>query len=134
MIQSNTKTEKYMKQFLIIGSISGMLAVALGAFGAHALKEIINADMLTVYKTASQYHYYHTFAILVVAILLNFKESKVLNWSGYLFVAGTLLFSGSLYILAITGISKLGIITPFGGVILIAAWVCLLLHALKLKR
>jgi uncharacterized membrane protein YgdD (TMEM256/DUF423 family) len=121
-----------MKSVLTIADISGLLAVVLGAFGAHALKKMISPEMLEVYKTGVQYQFYHTFALLAVGILMHFNTSKALKWSGYLFVVGILLFSGSLYIMTITGIKGLGIITPFGGTVWIAAWFLLMVHCRKL--
>lgn len=123
-----------MKSILTIAAISGLLAVVLGAFGAHALKKMISPEMLEVYKTGVQYQFYHTFALLVVGILMYFNTSKALKWSGYLFVVGILLFSGSLYVMTITGIKWLGIITPFGGTVWIAAWFLLMVHCRKLTN
>jgi len=120
-----------MKNTLTIAAISGMLAVMLGAFGAHVLKNMISPEMLEVYKTGNQYQFYHTFALLAVGILMKFGSSKALKWSAYLFATGIILFSGSLYFLAISGIKILGIITPFGGVIWIAAWILLAIHCTK---
>jgi uncharacterized membrane protein YgdD (TMEM256/DUF423 family) len=120
-----------MKSILTIAAISGLLAVVLGAFGAHALKKMISPEMLEVYKTGVQYQFYHTFALLVVGILMYFNTSKALKWSGYLFVLGILLFSGSLYVMTITGIKALGIITPFGGTVWIVAWFLLMVHCRK---
>ena len=120
-----------MKKFLSIGAISGALAVITGAFGAHALKNIISFDMMEVYKTGVQYHFYHTFAILAVGILMKNNVTKYLKWSGWLFVLGIILFSGSLYALAISNIKSIGIITPFGGLAFIAGWICLLVHVMK---
>jgi len=123
-----------MKQILISAAISGMLAVALGAFGAHVLKKIITPDMLEIYKTGVQYHFYHTFALLATGILLHLKPSKSLKTAAYLFMAGIVLFSGSLYALAFTGIKVLGIITPFGGVAWLIAWLLLVIHFSKYTR
>jgi len=123
-----------MKSILTIAAISGLLAVVLGAFGAHALKKMISPEMLEVYKTGVQYQFYHTFALLAVGILMHFNTSKALKWSGYLFVVGILLFSGSLYVMTITGIKALGIITPFGGTVWIAAWFLLMIHCSKLTN
>jgi len=120
-----------MKKILSLAAISGMLAVALGAFGAHGLKQMISPEMLEVYKTGVQYQFYHTFALLAVGILMHFNPSKALKWSASLFTTGIVLFSGSLYILAISGIKTLGIITPFGGVAWIAAWILLAVHCSK---
>ena len=120
-----------MKQTLSLAALSGMLAVALGAFGAHVLKGIISFEMLEVYKTGVQYQFYHTFALLAVGVLMYFNPSKVLKWSAYLFIAGIVLFSGSLYVLAISGIKAVGIITPFGGIVWIIAWLLLIIHCQK---
>ena len=123
-----------MKQIFITAAISGMLAVALGAFGAHVLKKMIAPDMLEVYKTGVQYHFYHTFALLATGILLHLQPSKSLKTAAYLFIAGIVLFSGSLYALAFTGIKVLGIITPFGGVAWLIAWLLLVIHFSKYTR
>jgi uncharacterized membrane protein YgdD (TMEM256/DUF423 family) len=122
-----------MRLFLTAGAISGVLAVLLGAFGAHLLKQMISPEMLDIYKTGIQYQFYHTFALLTAGILMNFKPSKSLEWSGYLFIAGTTVFSGFLYLLAITGIKALGMVVPIGGLTLVAGWICLLVHVLKIR-
>ncbi|MEI6141665.1 MAG: DUF423 domain-containing protein [Mariniphaga sp.] len=122
-----------MKLFLVLSAISGALAVLLGAFGAHLLKQIITPELLEVYKTGVQYHFYHTFALLAVGIIGRQYPSAILKWSGYLFIAGIVIFSGFLYLLAITGIKALGLIVPIGGLSLVAAWICLLIHCLKIK-
>ena len=122
-----------MRLFLVVAAISGALAVLLGAFGAHLLKQMITPEMLEVYKTGVQYQFYHTFALLAVGILWNQNHSKILKWSGYLFIAGAAIFSGFLYLLAITGIKSLGMIVPIGGLSMVAAWICLLIHILKTK-
>lgn len=123
-----------MRLFLTAGAISGALAVLLGAFGAHLLKQLISPDMLEVYQTGIHYQFYHTFAMLCVGILMNFNPSKTLKWSGYLFIAGTIIFSGFLYLLALTGIKALGMIVPIGGLTLVAAWIFLLVHVLKIRH
>lgn len=120
-----------MKKTLIIAAISGMLAVMLGAFGAHGLKKIISPEMLEVYKTGVQYQFYHTIALLAVGILMSFNQSKALKWSANLFMTGIILFSGSLYVLAISEITVLGAITPLGGIAFIGGWVLLAIHAIK---
>lgn len=122
-----------MKIFLTAGAIFGALAVLLGAFGAHLLKQMISPELLEVYKTGIQYQFYHAFALLGAGILMNFNNTKTLKWSGYLFIAGITVFSGFLYLLAITGIKALGMIVPIGGLMLVAAWICLLIHILKIK-
>jgi uncharacterized membrane protein YgdD (TMEM256/DUF423 family) len=122
-----------MKLFLTAGAISGALAVLLGAFGAHLVKQMISPDMLEVYKTGINYQFYHTFGLLIAGILMNFKPTKTLKWSGYLFIGGITIFSGFLYLLAITGIKALGMIVPIGGLMLVAGWICLLVHIMKIK-
>lgn len=89
--------------------------------------------MLEVYQTGIQYQFYHTFAMLVTGLLMNFHPTRTLKWSGYLFITGTTIFSGFLYLLAITGVKTLGMIVPAGGITLIAAWILLLVHLLKIK-
>ena len=120
-----------MRLFLTAGAISGALAVLLGAFGAHLLQQMISPEMLAIYKTGNQYQFYHTFALIFTGILMHFKPTKTLEWSGYLFMAGITIFSGFLYLLAITGNKALGMIVPIGGLTLVAAWIFLLVHILK---
>ena len=121
-----------MKLVLTVAAISGLFAVMLGAFGAHALKGIISPEMLEVYKTGVLYQFFHTFALLSVGILMNFNQSKALTWSAWLFITGIILFSGSLYMMAISDVKALGFITPFGGVTWMAAWILLFIHCSKL--
>ncbi|MFT3929712.1 MAG: DUF423 domain-containing protein [Spongiibacteraceae bacterium] len=114
------------KMYLVIAAINGFLAVALGAFGAHGLKQKLSADMLAVYQTGVQYHFYHTLALFGVALLmLQLPQSALLRWSAGLFLIGMIIFSGSLYVLAISGIRWLGAITPLGGVAFLAGWALL---------
>lgn len=102
------------------------VAVGLGAFGAHALKARLAPDLMAVYQTAVQYHFWHALGLLVVAVLLLLRpESGALAAAAWLLVAGLLLFSGSLYALALTGVRGLGAVTPIGGVALLAAWAAL---------
>ncbi len=118
--------------FFFLGSLSAGLAVALGAFGAHALKARLTADRLVTFETGVRYQMYHALALLAVALTAaHLSTTSLLNLAGWLFVAGTLLFSGSLYLLCVTGKRWLGAITPFGGVAFIAGWVCLALVALS---
>ena len=120
------------KLFLIISSVSGMLAVMLGAFGAHALKDKLQSEgNLDTFQTAVQYQFYHTLALLGIAFLLTKYESQWLNYAGYSMTFGILVFSGSLYILCFTGIKWLGAITPIGGLLFILGWAFLLTAALK---
>ena len=121
------------KLFITLASLSGMLAVLFGAFGAHALKERLDEHALTVFETAVQYHFYHTLALLVVGVMaLSQPQAALLKSSGWLFVIGILVFSGSLYLLSFTGMRWLGAITPFGGLAFIAAWACLAAAGWKL--
>ena len=119
--------------FMAIGSINAALAVILGAFGAHALKARLSPQMLEVYHTAVQYHFYHALGMLLVAALAGPMQQgdSALRLSGYLMLAGIVLFSGSLYVLATTGVTWLGAITPFGGLCFIAAWIVLAVAALR---
>jgi uncharacterized membrane protein YgdD (TMEM256/DUF423 family) len=120
------------KTFLLVASIFGGLAVALGAFGAHALENRMSAELLSTYEVGVRYHFYHTLALLgTVAVISRWPESGAAVWAGWLFVIGILIFSGSLYILAFTGIRWLGAITPIGGVAFIAGWICLVWVALR---
>jgi uncharacterized membrane protein YgdD (TMEM256/DUF423 family) len=114
------------KLIIIIGSISGAISVMLGAFGAHALKDSLTASgRLETYETAVKYQMYHSLAmILLGVIMLNFQH-RFLNYASYSFLLGIIIFSGSLYALCATGITKLGAITPIGGLFLIAGWVLL---------
>jgi uncharacterized membrane protein YgdD (TMEM256/DUF423 family) len=121
--------------FLAAGALSAALAVMLGAFGAHALRGRLPADLLVIYQTASQYHVYHALGLLAVGLLtLHLPTSGALRWSGWLMLLGTVLFSGSLYVLAITGQRWLGAITPLGGTAWIAAWLLLAWAARGLAR
>ena len=114
------------KVFIIIASISGFLAVSLGAFGAHLLKQKLSADLLDIYQTAVSYHFYHTAALLACGVLLlQYNDSVLLRSSGWLFVFGTVVFSGSLYLLSLSGVRWLGAITPIGGFAFLLAWGCL---------
>jgi uncharacterized membrane protein YgdD (TMEM256/DUF423 family) len=119
------------KIFLSLGSISGALAVMIGAFGAHGLKGQLCDQMLAIYKTGVEYHFYHTLALLGIGLLALNYESKLLTASGWSMVAGIIIFSGSLYALSISGVKILGAITPIGGLCFIAGWVLLALAVWK---
>lgn len=124
------------KEFLIAASTLGALSVILGAFGAHSLKQIVPADTVAVFETGVRYQFYHTFALLGVAVLYNSFPGKWLIGAGWLFILGIILFSGSLYLLTVlkatntVGLRGVGIITPIGGLILVAGWLCLLIGIL----
>lgn len=123
------------KLFLAIGAIAMLAAVGLGAFGAHALKTRIAAELLAVYHTGVEYHFYHALGLLAVGVAaLRMPESECLRASGWLMISGILLFSGSLYALALTGIRALGAITPFGGVAFLLAWALFAIAVLKAPR
>jgi len=114
------------KTFLALGGLGMLLAVALGAFGAHALKKTLAPELMAIYETAVNYHIYHALGLLAIGMLaLHLPDSGALRWAGILMAAGLLLFSGSLYALSLSGIRGLGAITPVGGVALLAAWLLL---------
>lgn len=118
------------RTFLMVGALAGALGVALGAFGAHGLRGRLSPDMLAVFETGVRYHMYHALAIVLVAALSSRVESRWLPTAGWAFTAGIFLFSGSLYTLALTGITVLGAVTPLGGLAFLVGWGCLLLAAL----
>lgn len=121
-----------MRFALITGSAYGLLAVCLGAFGAHALSARLSADMQAIWHTAEQYQFYHALALLAVGLLIRQGlTSSGMSVAAVCFALGTLIFSGSLYVLAATGIKILGAITPIGGVLLIVGWGALLFSAWK---
>lgn len=122
------------RQTLLIATISGFIAVALGAFGAHALKPLLVANnRLDTFELASRYQFYHTLVLLAIGIWQSQNKSRLLGNAAIFILAGILIFSGSLYFLSLTGNTKLGMITPIGGVGLLIGWVCLLLVALKTR-
>jgi len=111
------------KQFLTLGSILMALAVGLGAFGAHGLKNILSPEMISVFETGVTYHFYHALGLLALGIVAHFlPSSSLFTWSGWLMFAGIIIFSGSLYLLSISGTRWLGAITPIGGLCFIVAW------------
>ena len=119
------------KLFTMIGAISGGIAVAAGAFGAHALRERVEPRLLEVFETGARYQMYHALALLAVAYLVQKWPGTLGTTAGWLFVAGTVLFSGSLYAMTFTGVRALGAITPLGGVCFIAGWSCLAVLAAR---
>lgn len=127
------------KGFVTTGAILGAVAVALGAFGAHGLKKIVDAETVQTFQTAVQYQMYHSLALLLAGLLYERCSQKLVRTSGVLFVIGIILFSGSLYVLAAgraggsNSFDKAGIITPFGGISFIAGWVFLFLAGMKSK-
>lgn len=119
------------KTFFAVGAAFGLLGVALGAFGAHGLKGTLSADMLANFETGVRYQMYHAMALLAVAWAVTRWPGGLTNAAGWLFVIGIVIFSGSLYLLSITGLRWLGAITPIGGVAMIVGWGCLIVAALR---
>ena len=119
--------------FLGIAALAGAVAVAGGAFGAHALADRLPPDRLTTFETGARYLMYHALALLGIALALGRWPSTTgwLQVSGWCFITGMLLFSGSLFLLTLTGLRWLGAITPLGGVAFIAGWTCLLIAAVR---
>lgn len=121
-----------MKVFIILGAINAFLSVALGAFGAHGLKDKLDPYYLDIWNKGVQYQMYHALGLLVVGFLVaKLPASSLVSTSGWLMLAGIVLFSGSLFVLALTKISILGAITPFGGVAFLAAWILIIVAAVK---
>lgn len=117
--------------FVMIGAASAAMSVAAGAFGAHALRERVEPRLLEVFETAARYQMYHALALLAVAWAASRFPGSLITASGWLFIAGTVVFSGSLYLMTFTGIRALGAITPIGGVCFLAGWICLFLAAAR---
>lgn len=115
------------RHFLALGGVAAFLAVALGAFGAHALKSRLAPEMLAVWHTGVEYHLFHALGLLACGLVAaQLPDSAFLKWSGWLMLAGILLFSGSLYALALSGERWLGALTPVGGIAFLAAWALLI--------
>lgn len=119
---------------LISGAVFMALGVLLGAFGAHALKNILSPEMLAVYKTGVEYQFYHALGLLLIGLIGFQVKSKYLRWSGLFITIGIILFSGSLYVLSISGIKTIGAITPVGGLSFVAGWTCLAIGILKQRH
>jgi uncharacterized membrane protein YgdD (TMEM256/DUF423 family) len=119
------------KIILMTASVMLILAVAIGAFGAHGLKSHLSNEMMQVYKTGVEYHFYHALGLLLVGVLSISMPSGLLNWSAACLVLGIILFSGSLYLLSISGVKWLGAVTPLGGLSFIAGWVLLFVAVWK---
>lgn len=119
--------------WLLLAALAGFSGVALGAFAAHGLKNRLTADYLAVFQTGSHYQLIHALALFGVALLALQRPSRLVDMAGGLFALGIALFSGSLYLLTLSGITKLGIITPFGGLAFLGGWLCLGLAAWKLN-
>lgn len=115
--------------FFLAGAVSGFLGVALGAFGAHALKARLSAEFAAIFETGVRYQMYHALALLAVAWAVSAHQSQSAQAAGWLFIAGSAIFSGSLYLLVFTGTKTWGAVTPLGGLCLLAGWLCLALSA-----
>ena len=123
-----------MPFFIIAGAVNAFIAVAFGAFGAHALKERLSEKYLAIWETAVQYQMYHAIGLIVIGILMSTNiigNVSQLSWAGYLMLAGIVIFSGSLYVLSLSGIGVLGAITPIGGVAFLSAWVLVIIAVVK---
>lgn len=120
-----------MKALAVITAILGFLGVALGAFGSHGLRGIVGPEQLSVWQTAVQYQMFHVLVLLSIVIAGSRSASSLLSISGWLFAGGVVVFSGSLYALVLTGIKPLGMITPFGGTLLLIGWLVLLFALIK---
>ena len=120
------------KIFLIIGSCFAGLAVAIGAFGAHALKSILEAtNRMETFETGVKYQFYHALALILLGLLMQKFDHRMFSVAGYGFIAGVILFSGSLYVLSLSGITKLGAITPLGGVAFLILWLAQIIGIIK---
>jgi uncharacterized membrane protein YgdD (TMEM256/DUF423 family) len=118
------------RNFMLIGAVAAFIGVGFGAFGAHGLRSRISPEMLVVFETGVRYQMYHAFAILITALALVRLDGPLIRAAGWCFAAGIVLFSGSLYTLALTGITVLGAITPIGGLAFLAGWACLIVAAI----
>ena len=120
------------KLFLVIGSLLGALSVVIGAFGAHALRDLLESTGRTeVFETAVKYQFYHAMGLILLGLLMFNLKHHLFVYSGYSFIIGTVIFSGSLYILSLSGITRFGMITPVGGLFMIAGWVFLMIGIIK---
>jgi len=119
------------RTFLLIGAVLGFLGVTFGAFGAHALRGRLSPEMLAVFETGVRYQMYHTFAVLIVAAAIGrIGDASLLVLAGWFFFAGILLFSGSLYAVALTGVGIWGAVTPVGGLLFLIGWACLVVFGI----
>ena len=119
------------KTFLIVATVFGGLAVALGAFGAHGLQGMVTEARLATFETAVRYQMYHALALFAVVGLMRWTASPLLGWAGWLLIAGVLIFSGSLYLLVFTNASWLGAVAPIGGTAMIVGWLLMLVAVLR---
>ena len=118
------------RTFLLVGALAGFIGVAFGAFGAHALRSRLSPEMLAVFETGVRYQMYHAFAVLTVALAAARLDGWMIRAAGWSFTAGIVLFSGSLYLLALSGITSLGAVTPLGGLGFLIGWALLIAAAI----
>jgi uncharacterized membrane protein YgdD (TMEM256/DUF423 family) len=118
------------RTFLLLGTVGAFLGVALGAFGAHGLRGRLSPEMLAVFQTGVQYHMYHALALVLVSGMMGRMSGWLIQTAGWSFAAGIVLFSGSLYVLAISGVTVFGAITPIGGLAFLIGWACLAFAAI----
>lgn len=114
-----------MRLWIVLGAVNAFLSVTAGAFGAHGLKARLAPDLLTIFETGARYHLYHSLGLIAIGLVAQARPSPLLSWAGWAMLAGILLFSGSLYALALTGVRVLGAITPLGGLGFLAGWALL---------
>jgi uncharacterized membrane protein YgdD (TMEM256/DUF423 family) len=120
------------KLFVCLGAMAALLAVVIGAFGAHGLRSRLTPELLAVYHTGVEYHFYHALGIVLIGLLaLHLPESAPLRWAGWAMTIGIVLFAGSLYALALTGVRTFGAVAPIGGVAFILAWALMLWAVLR---
>lgn len=122
------------RQIIAAGAACAFLGVGLGAFGAHALKGILSPEMQAIYQTAVDYHFIHALGLVLIGVLMQQNDVPALRWSAYLMLGGVVIFSGSLYLLTITGQRWLGAITPFGGTALLFAWLAMFMGFISKPR
>jgi uncharacterized membrane protein YgdD (TMEM256/DUF423 family) len=118
------------RTFMLIAALAGFIGVALGAFGAHGLRSRLGPEMLAIFETGVRYQLYHALALLAIASLMDRLNGWLITTTAWLFVTGIVLFSGSLYALALTGVTVLGAITPLGGLAFLGGWACLAIAAI----
>jgi uncharacterized membrane protein YgdD (TMEM256/DUF423 family) len=121
-----------MMIFILLGALNAMLGVGLGAFGAHGLKTMLSPELLAIYQAGVTYQMYHALGLIGIGLIHpKAPSSKLLHWAGWLMFSGIVLFSGSLYLLALLNLKWLGMITPLGGICFLTAWLFITLHAVQ---
>ena len=117
--------------FIVLGAVAGFVGVSLGAFGAHALRARLSAGDLAVFETGVRYQLVHAIALVIVGVLIARRPARLTITAGWCFTLGIVLFSGSLYVLSITGTTAVGVVTPLGGLCFLAGWACLALGEIR---